>query len=153
MSKLMPKYTPWEAISVALDLGKRALEEIRTLARTPGPQGPAGKDGLGFDDVDVVDTPDKGWMLIFERDGVVKKFRLPIITDRGVYQEGKAYFKGDSITFQGQTYIAQGDTSAKPHTPEAKSDWRLSVKRGSDGRDGKDFVSEPLPSVKIGKAD
>ena len=42
MSKLMPKYTPWEAISVALDLGKRALEEIRTLARTPGPQGPAG---------------------------------------------------------------------------------------------------------------
>lgn len=148
MSKLVPKYTMWEALNAALSLGQRALEEIRTLARTPGPQGPAGKDGLGFDDIKFVDT-EKGWMLIFERGSEIKRFRVPIVTDRGVYQEGKAYFAGDGVTFQGQFYIAQGDTNAKPHTPEAKSDWRLAVKRGSDGKDGKDLISGPLPSVKI----
>src|SRR5262245_4795243 len=40
-----PRYTIWEAVQVSLALGARALEEIRALARTPGPPGRDGKDG------------------------------------------------------------------------------------------------------------
>jgi len=43
MTTAVPKYKLWEALQVAVDLGTRALEEIRTLARIPGPPGPPGK--------------------------------------------------------------------------------------------------------------
>ncbi len=132
MSKLVPKYHIWEAIMVALNLGQRALEEIRTLARLPGPRGEPGRDGFGFDDLSVVET-DKGWMIRFSKGTEVKEFRLPIVTDRGVFKDGTGYRRGDGVSFGGSWFIAQEDTTEKPETGKG---WRLAVKRGRDGKDG-----------------
>jgi hypothetical protein len=53
--------------------------------------------------------------------------------DRGVYREGTAYERGDSVTWGGSSFIAQRATTGKP---EVSEDWRLSVKRGRDGKPG-----------------
>jgi hypothetical protein len=44
------------------------------------------------------------------------------------------YVAGDGVTLGGSFFIAQTTTAAKP----GKSDeWRLAVKRGTDGRDAR----------------
>lgn len=52
---------------------------------------------------------------------------------QGVWKDGD-YLKGDCVTWAGSSFIAQRDTSDKPETSDA---WRLSVKRGRNGADGK----------------
>ncbi len=145
MPKLIPKYTMWEAINAAISVSVRALEEIRTLARTPGPQGPAGRDGFGFDDLDMVET-EKGVFLRFTRGDMVKEFRLPIIIDRGVFKEGSIYLKGDGVTWGGHYWFAQCETTEKPDTGK---DWRMAVRRGRDGKDA-DQKPKPIPGTKDG---
>lgn len=76
----------------------------------------------------------------------ITQFRIPSILDRGVWREG-AYEKGDHVSWDGSGWIAQRDTSVKPGN--APEDWRLSTKRG---RDGKDADGKPAARqvVKIG---
>lgn len=57
---------------------------------------------------------------------------FPVVIDRGVYREGQKYEQGDAVTWAGSIWIAQKDTEAKP---DAGDGWRLSVKRGRDGKD------------------
>jgi hypothetical protein len=156
MSKLVPKYTMWEALNATLSLGQKALDEIRTLARMPGP---AGKDGIGVDNVKVKHL-DKGRIQIFSfmlKGEVVSEQRLVTSNQiyRGVYQDGKQYLCGDTVTWSGsQWHCDAEETTEKPgHVDGNDKAWTLSVKRGSDGKDGKDLVTGPLPSVKIDKPD
>lgn len=99
-----------------------------------GADGKDGRDGIGFDDMELVETED-GVFLRFTRGDIVKDFRLPIVIDRGVFKPGSAYRKGDGVTWGGSFWIAQCDTDEKPDTAKG---WRLAVKKGRDGRDGKD---------------
>lgn len=146
MSKLIPKYTIWEAINAAISVSVRALEEIRTLARTPGPQGPAGRDGFGFDDLSVVET-DKGCMIRFKRGDQVSEFRLPVMTYQGVFTEGKTYRRGDTVTWGGSLWHCDAETTDKP---DGGKNWRLAAKRGRDGKDGT-IKPPPKPGpVKVG---
>ncbi len=146
MSKLVPKYTLWEAIESVARAVNQDDEEIRTLARLPGPEGKPGRDGFGFDDLSVVET-DKGWMIRFTKGEAVKEFRLPIVTDRGVFKDGTGYRRGDGVSFGGSWFIAQEDTTEKPETGKG---WRLAVKRGRDGKDGGIPPSTPRGPVKVG---
>ena len=50
---------------------------------------------------------------------------------KGVWDD-RQYKKGNVVTHQGSTWIAQDDTSTKPGTDPA---WQLIVERGRDGRD------------------
>ncbi len=146
MSKLVPKYSLWEAINAALSLGMRALEEIRTLARTPGPRG---VDGLGFDDMEVVHDGERGFTFRFVRGAERKEFAftVPVVLDRGVYKESQAYVRGDGVTWGGSFWIAQDETTDKPDSGKG---WRLAVKRGRDGKDG--ILKDPPKGgpVKVG---
>lgn len=63
-----------------------------------------------------------------------------IVLYRGVFEEGVMYAKGDGISFGGSFWIAQTETQDKPGTSQ---NWRLSVKKGRDGRDG---VVKPTPA-------
>jgi hypothetical protein len=132
---MVPKYTIWEAINVAISASMRAMEEIRSLARLPGPRGP---DGLGFDDLQVVHDGERKITLRFVRGDNVKEFSFdfPIVIDRGVWKE-QSYAKGDGVTWGGQFYIAQRNTEATEKPLDGSSSWRLSIKKGRDGRDGK----------------
>src|SRR5689334_9126410 len=105
MSKLVPKYTFWDGLNVAITLGMQALEEIRALARIPGPagkdgangrngaDGANGKDGIGIDDIEMA-LEDDGRVFIFRflREGtIIKDFRLKTKTAiwRGPFDRGR----------------------------------------------------------------
>lgn len=102
-----------------------------------GDPGKDGRDGFGFEDIDLLDT-DEGVILRFMRGGDAKDFRLPIIVDRGVYKEGQTYRPGDGVTWGGSFWICQEETAEKPDSGKG---FRLAVKKGRDGRDG--VMKEP----------
>lgn len=94
-----------------------------------------GKDGLPADSIK------------FEQDGRILKvfvgekshqIKLESIIDRGVWDSGKAYDKGDGVTSGGNYWIAQKDTKDAPGTSK---DWRMAVRKGRDGRDLRDNAS------------
>lgn len=62
-----------------------------------------------------------------------RKIARAVVIDRGVWKEGKAYLQGDGVTWGGSFWIAQKETEAKPDA--ADGSWRLSVKKGRDGKD------------------
>ena len=161
-----PQYTLHEAIGVCLALCQRALSEVRALAPMPGPRGERGEQGkqgppgergtkgeTGRNASDLtflqdyvveqvgraiktasVTTSDGGRTLRWAIGETVHEIKTAIVLDAGVWKEGTAYVAGDGVTLGGSFFIAQSDTSAKP----GKSDeWRLAVKRGTDGRDAR----------------
>lgn len=113
-----------------------------------GEDGKPGLDGLGFDDLDFEYDGEKTAHLKFVRGDQVKEFTLslPIFIDRGLYSEGKSYDPGDGVTWAGSFWIAQEKTSEKP---DSGNGWRLSVKRGRDGRDGVVTSADKSP-VRVG---
>lgn len=72
-------------------------------------------------------------------DGTVerKAFTVPAQIYRGVYLDGKTYDRGDTVTWAGSQWHCDQQTTERPGEGGA---WRLSVKRG---RDGKDASPEP----------
>lgn len=123
--------------------------ETRNLGPVVGKDGDPGKDGrdgFGFEDIDLLDT-DEGVILRFMRSGDVKDFRLPIIVDRGVYKEGQTYRPGDGVTWGGSYWICQEETTDKPDSGKG---FRLAVKKGRDGRDGVVKEAKPQEPVRGG---
>lgn len=91
-----------------------------------------GGDGFGFDDMAFEHDGERKFALVFSKDDrtVRHECHLPIPLDRGVWQEGKTYEQGDIVTWAGSMWIAQKDTDGKPDG----GDYRLSVKKGRDGK-------------------
>lgn len=115
------------------------------VAAIPAPKD--GLDGLGFDDMSATYDGEKTVTFSFTKGERVKEFSfvMPIVIDRGVFSNEKSYAPGDGVTWGGCFWIAQEETSEKPDTGKA---WRLSVKKGRDGRDGV-MKSETPVKVKI----
>ena len=122
--------------------GRDGRDGLPGVPGSPGEKGMDGKDGingkdgvdgLGFDDLDLVDRDGLIYLQIARGDNV-KSWRLPTLTDAGVWRPDTRYLKGQGASFGGSFFIAQCDTTAKPET---NGDWRLAVKRGRDGKDGK----------------
>lgn len=84
MSKLVPKYSAWEAINAALAASIRALEEVRILARIPGKDGERGKEG----------PPGK----------------LPLVEE----WKDRVYYESEVVTLDGSVYQALRDTGRIP---------------------------------------
>ncbi len=105
----------------------------------PGKPGGDGKDGLGFDDLKIIHDGERSFTFRYERGDQVKEqvFTIPAVLDRGVFKEAreKPYEQGDGVSFGGSFWIAQKDApEGKPGDGSAA--WRLSVKKGRDGKDG-----------------
>lgn len=113
-----------------------------------GRDGAAGADGLGFDDMIAEYDGERGITLRFVRGKQVKEFvfTMPVVIDRGVWAEGRdgGYAKGDAVTWAGSVWISQKE--ANSDKPDGGDGWRLSVKRGRDGKDGvvRDMTPKPL---------
>ncbi|MFA7105599.1 MAG: hypothetical protein WC165_10770 [Dysgonamonadaceae bacterium] len=115
------------------DADMAALERRIAEAVAALPKPKDGQDGVGFDDLDLEIT-DAGAYFRFVKGERVKRIPVPMVIDRGVYKDGITYHKGASVTWGGCIWIAQRETSDKPGTSDA---WRLSVKKGRDGKDAK----------------
>lgn len=112
-----------------------------------GADGRDGVDGLGFDDLSADYDGERTITLKMQRGEQVKDFTftMPVVIDRGVWSEGKAYDAGDAVTWAGSVWIAQKATTEKPDDGDG---WRLSVKRGRDGKAGTVRDTTPKP-VKV----
>lgn len=137
----------------ALEFERRAHDTLqKAIDRIPVPQngkdgtnGKDGRDGVGFDDLQVEYDGIKTVTFKLQREGVTKEFDLvmPVVVDCGIYTEGKTYTPGDGVTWAGAYWIAKSETSAKPDDPN--SGWRLAVKKGRDGRDGRNGIDMTAP--------
>lgn len=123
---------------VAGGQGERGITGERGERGEPGPIGPMGPPGFSLDDLDMsIDADGRTFRFRFQRGDVAKEYsvKLPILYYRGVYQHGALYEAGDAVSHGGSIHIAERDTSEPPRGPE--TGWRLAVKQGRDGRDGK----------------
>jgi hypothetical protein len=130
-----------------------AVAEVKTGA--PGPPGKDGRDGkdgadgFGFDDLTIEQIDERTAVYKGTKDDRVRefgRFKSHAMIQRGVWLEGKSYERGDVVTWGGSQWHANEDTATKPGE-DAKA-WTLVVKRGRDGRDGKD-AAVPPPVVKV----
>jgi hypothetical protein len=96
-----------------------------------------GKDGFNLDDFDCQPVDERTIKLMFTQGDTVHSYELefPVIIDRGVFKAGETYARGDAVSWGGSLWIAQKETSEKPDGPD--SGWRLSVKKGRDGKDAR----------------
>lgn len=114
------------------------MKSLGPVCGKDGQDGAPGKDGFGFEDMDACVLDDDRTIELSFRRGDEEKcftFKWPVPVDRGVFKASEAYEAGDAVTWGGSLWIAQRATNAKPDTPE--SGWRLAVKKGRDGKDGK----------------
>lgn len=110
-----------------------STEDLGIVQGKDGAPGKDGVDGFGFDDLDIVDDGTSLWHC-YARGEVEKRVRLPIPYYRGVFKQGTAYFRGNTVTFGGSTWHCDADeTVQKPEG--AEKHWTLMNKRGRDGKD------------------
>jgi hypothetical protein len=114
-----------------------------------GRDGLNGNDGADFTDC-TIDYDGERTITIRSGSATITK-TVPIPIDRGYYREGMASEKGDIVTHDGNAWIAQRDTKAKPCRESA--DWRMLARRGRDGRDGIDAKPAPGPVKLKGDGD
>jgi len=111
---------------------------------------PKPRDGMGFDDLSMEHDGERTFKFVLARDDERKEFSftMPVVLDRGVFDEAKTYARGDAVTWAGSSWIAQTDEAKEK--PGTGKQWRLSVKRGSNGKDGVMTIPRPNVPVKLG---
>lgn len=137
-----------QAATAELERRVKALEDRPPVAGkdgAPGARGepgPAGRDGLGFDDLEMVYDGVRTFTFRMTKGArvVEKVFAMPVVIDRGVWVAGETYVPGDAVSYDGSLWIAQEETGRQPGTSKS---WRLAVKHGRDGRNGKDGAPGP----------
>jgi hypothetical protein len=118
------------------------------LGKVVGQNGERGKDGADFSEASLDYDCERG-LVIRGKGGAEIVRRLPIPMDKGYWREGMACEKADLVTHNGNVWIALKGTSAKPCI-ENTEDWRLFVRKGRDGADGKNGRDlGPAPPVKL----
>jgi len=115
--------------------GLAGIQGEKGLDGKDGRDGVNGKDGLGFDDMTEEFDGERTITRRYVNGDRVKEFqhKFSVVLYRGVFEEGKSYEQGDSVTWGGAMYVAKRATSMKPAELGA-NDWQLAVRRGRDGR-------------------
>jgi hypothetical protein len=134
---------------LVVTLSNGEVHKLGPVVGKDGEPGKPGADAVGFDDLDATYDGEKTVTLKFTRGDIVKEFPIvmPVVIDRGVFKDGGEYKAGDAVTWAGSVWIAQNDTGAKP---DSSDDWRLSVKRGRDGKDAVVKEAKPQQPVRVG---
>lgn len=132
------------------DMEATRVQVAAFLAAIEKPRdGKDGKDGVGFDDVDMEYDGERTLSFVFFQGTDKAKsfdFILPIPLVRDVWRAGN-YKRGDITIRGGSMYLATKDTATAPGLPD--SDWKLCTKCGRDGKDGKQ--GPPGPEGKAGR--
>lgn len=112
-----------------------------------------GRDAVQLDGLDMTLAEDGRTVTVKMQAGetiLEKSIKLATVIDRGVFKSGGQYEKGDAVSYGGCLWIAQRD--APEGVPGAAPDWRLSVKKGRDGKDLRESASrhDPAKALKLG---
>lgn len=100
-----------------------------------GDPGPPGRDALRVQDIDLTLEPDGRTLLITLDDGDVSfaaEIGIPTMIYRGVFRDGDAYERGDTVTWAGSLWHCNIPTKDRPG--ESSDAWTLAVKRGRDAK-------------------
>lgn len=121
-----------------LDIERRIDDKVQHfLERIPPPadgkDGKDGRDGFSAEDISVEHDGERLLTIRLARGEhiVEKTITLSHPLYRGVFEQGRKYERGDSVTFGGSQWIAKRETQSRP---ESNDDWQLAVKRGRDGK-------------------
>lgn len=97
--------------------------------------GEPGRDGLGFDDLNVEQIGERTVRFVLTRGQDQAEFdlNLPVPIYRGVFKEAAAYEPGDMTTWAGSLWHCNEAKGLKPG--EADSGWQLAAKAGRPGKD------------------
>jgi hypothetical protein len=139
-----------------------AIAEMREMVPGPmgrdgqpgrdGKDGKDGVDGLGYDDLGIEQQPDIRSVKFLAKRGLQVRelgtLTIPVEMYRGVYVDGKTYDRGDGVTWGGSEWHCNETTATKPG--DGSKAWTLKVKRGRDGKDGRDV--QALPVVAVGRS-
>jgi integrin beta 3 len=109
-----------------------------------GLNGKDGADGLGFGDLVAEYDGERRFVLRAVREDRTLElgtFGIPAQVYRGVWQQGKAYERGDTATWAGSIWHCNESTSDKPG--DGSKAWTLCVKKGADGRVGPEGKAGP----------
>jgi hypothetical protein len=135
---------------LVLTLTDGTTRDLGLIVGKDGEPGKSGADGLGWDEM-TEELEDDGRTIVrrYMRGDQVKEFRhtMAVVLDRGIYKDGRSYDPGDGVTYAGSFFIAQERTDGRPETSKA---WRLSIKRGRDGKDGVLKTEAPKMPLKVG---
>lgn len=153
ISKAVAAYMVANPIQPGRD-GRDGIQGAQGEKGVDGRNGIDGKDGadaMRLEDIEI-EAKDGGRVITLRLKNSERTIERDIVTaipiDRGVFVAGNDYAKGDTVSFGGSLWIAQKDQPGSK--PGLSDDWRLSVKRGRDGKageNGKDF--QPPKPVKL----
>lgn len=122
----------------ALGFERMAVEKLeKAIDKIEKPKdGQNGRDAINLDGFDLSLDEDGRTVKATMKAGetvIEKSIKIPSLLDRGVYKDGSEYEKGDGVTYGGSFWICQKDGSNDK--PGSSDEWRLSVKKGRDGRE------------------
>lgn len=100
-----------------------------------GEKGADGRDGFSLDQFDTKWDGDRLLTLSFSNGETeyTHQLQMPIMLYRGVWQEGRDYSQGDTVTWGGSLWHANKATAGKPDA----GDWTLCAKKGRDAKDAR----------------
>jgi hypothetical protein len=133
-----------DRIEASVNTFNRRLMRLETEFRNhPAPAPPLGesffRELLGIMR-SYVDT--KFGRLKNENEAIMNRLKYletqPLPDYKGVYEPGQNYPKNSLCTHEGSLWISRSPTGSAPGNPGG-SDWKMCVKRGRDGKDGKDW--------------
>lgn len=113
----------------------------RAVDRMPVPKD--GRDALPLESFDLSLGDDDRTVTVKMQAGeteLEKSIKLATVLDRGQFKPDGKYEKGDGVSHGSCFWIAQKD-SPEGVPGMGKSDWRLAVKKGRDGKDLRDNAS------------
>jgi hypothetical protein len=121
----------------ALDFERRAHELLaKAIDKLPVPKD--GRDGMSVQDFDITMDADERTLIVALKaaDGktIERRIKLTHVVGRGVWEAETQYSKGDAVTWDGSMWIAQEDSKGIKPSAYQKGAWKLSVKRGRDGK-------------------
>lgn len=143
IGEALARVTALEARPVAQDGrdGRDGVPGTTGLDGAPGRDGVDGKpgaDGLGFDHFEELYDGERTFTHRYRQGARLKEFvwKVPMEIYRGVYVEGRTYEPGDGVTYASSEWHCSETTTTKPG--EGAKAWTLKVRRGRDGKDGRD---------------
>lgn len=121
-----------------LEFERRAGDILqRAVDRMPKPKD--GLPGFGLDDF-TIDAKDDGRVLVFKFENGDRTIQREVRTGFQIYREvfkaGHPYQRGDTFTFGGSQWHTVKDAAGSEKPGDGSGTYRLSVKKGNDGKDG-----------------